>query len=89
MTVMAFFLRTLHSVFQRQARARKFRALTLNVFFLTEAFLRVAVAGSMASLDSVPEASFMTTNNSLLFNDNEQSRNEKMGCASIFPGALY
>lgn len=88
MTVMPFFLRTLQSVFVRQSRPHKFRELTLNVFFLTEAFLRVAVAGSMASLDSVPQAWFMTTNNRLLFNDNEQPQNN-MVLASIFTGALH
>lgn len=63
------------------------KELTLNVFFLTEAFLRVAVAGSVARLDSVPEASFMTADHSLPFNDNEQPQ-KKMTWVSIFTGAL-
>lgn len=63
-------------MFVRQSGPRKFRALTINVFFLTEAFLRVAVAGSMAGLDSVPEAWFMTTDHGLLFNHNEQPKNK-------------
>lgn len=58
-------------MFVRQSRPVKFRELTLNVIFLTEAFLRIAVTGSVASLDSVPEASFMTTDNRLLLNHNE------------------
>lgn len=40
-----------------------FLKFTLNVFHLTEAFLRVAVAGPMASLDPIPQASFMATSN--------------------------
>lgn len=43
--------------------------LTLNIFLFTETFLRVAVAGSVASLDPVPQASFMTTSNSFLFSN--------------------
>lgn len=45
------------------------RQLTLNIFLFTETFLRVAVAGSVAGLDPVPQASFMTTSNSFLFSD--------------------
>lgn len=47
------------------------RGLTLDVFFLTEAFLCVAVAGSVASLDPVSQASFVTADDRLLFNDSE------------------
>lgn len=49
------------------------RGLTLDVFLLTEAFLCVAVAGSVASLDPVSQASFVTANDRLLFNDSEKT----------------
>lgn len=49
------------------------RVLTLDVFFLTEAFLRVAVAGSMAGLDPISQASFVTADDGLLFNNSKQT----------------
>lgn len=43
--------------------------LTLDVFLLTEAFLGVAVAGSITGLDPIPQASFMTSDYTPLFRD--------------------
>lgn len=59
-------------MFALERQMEPFRIVTFNVFFLTEAFLRVAVAGSITSLDPVPQASFMTTDNGLFFKDQTQ-----------------
>lgn len=67
-------------MFALEKQMEPFRIVTFNVFFLTEAFLRVAVAGSITSLDPVPQASFMTTDNGLFFKDQTQRIKR-----SIFP----
>lgn len=59
-------------MFALERQMEPFRIVTFNVFFLTEAFLRVAVAGSITSLDPVPQASFMTADNGLFFKDQTQ-----------------